>query len=374
MTQDAVRLHMTNISGLGAVQLLKSLLPALEKSTPVHIVEAYVPDRGDLSSYHSRCASLKVIQYKRYLPNALSRLAECLVLGARFNGTIPLLVMGDLPIRCAAPQTVFVQNSHLLRPEKFFWSVGGIKLALFRWVFRSNIKYAQAFIVQTILMRDELVRSYPSLRSRVHVVSQPVPLWLLESGIRRTGRIGGAGGGLRLFYPAAGYPHKNHKLLASVDTNHIASWPVSRLDLTLDKAMNPAPKIPWVFCTGNLAAEQMLEIYGQVDALLFLSTDESYGFPLLEAMFAGLPIVCPDLPYARTLCADEAIYFNVDDVESLKDAVRELHRKLSDGYWPDWSDQLKEVPKSWGAVAKNMLEIAVQSSDSTTNEINARDD
>ena len=36
-----------------------------------------------------------------------------------------------------------------------------------------------------------------------------------------------------------------------------------------------------------------------MDALLFLSTDESYGFPLIEAMFVGLPIICPDLPYAR---------------------------------------------------------------------------
>ena len=30
--------------------------------------------------------------------------------------------------------------------------------------------------------------------------------------------------------------------------------------------------------------------------LCYLSKEESFGFPLIEAMYLGLPIVCPDLP------------------------------------------------------------------------------
>ncbi|WP_448652352.1 glycosyltransferase [Pseudomonas fluorescens] len=374
MSQDSVRLHLTNIAGLGAVQLLKSLLPALERYRGVRIVEAYLPDRGDLASYQSADGSIKVTSYRRRLPNALSRLLECLYLGRRFSGEPPLLVMGDLPIRCAARQTVFVQNSHLLRPATFSWRIAGLKLALLRWVFRANLRYAQAFIVQTTLMRDALIASYPSLQSRVHVVPQPVPAWLLNAGLQRTGRSASGAGPLQLIYPAAGYPHKNHKLLAAVDDINMTQWPVASLELTLDQKSNPAPSLAGLRCVGMLSAQQMLEAYSRVDALLFLSTDESYGFPLVEAMFAGLPIICPDLPYARVLCGEGAIYFRADNADSLKNAVNELHGKLSAGYWPDWSEQLKTIPRDWETVAKTMLDIAAQPIAGATNKLNARED
>ena len=104
----------------------------------------------------------------------------------------------------------------------------------------------------------------------------------------------------------------------------------------------------------------MLDAYREMDAMLFLSTDESYGFPLVEAMFVGLPIICPDLPYARVLCGDQAIYFDVGSTDSLKIAVNELHERLAGGYWPDWGEQLKAIPKDWETVAKTMLDIAAQ--------------
>lgn len=374
MTQNSVRLHLTNIAGLGAVQLIKSLLPALEQNKPVRIVEVYLPDRGDLSSYQSADKSVKTIHYRRRLPNALSRLAECLFLGYRFSGEHPLLVMGDLPIRCNTRQTVFVQTPHLLSPEKFGWRVSNVKQALLRWVFRANLKYAQAFIVQTSLMRDALIKSYPSLHSRVHVVAQPVPRWLLNSGLQRTGRVTAASEPLHLIYPAAGYPHKNHRLLATIQDSKTAPWPIAHMDITLDETLNPAPDLAWLRCLGTLSAAQMIDAYSRVDALLFLSTDESYGFPLVEAMFSGIPIVCPDLPYARVLCGDGAIYFQVDSADSLKDAVDELHGRLSKGYWPDWSKQLKAIPKDWESVAKTMLDIAALPPAGATNELNARKD
>ncbi|NVZ21662.1 glycosyltransferase [Pseudomonas costantinii] len=374
MSQNSVRLHLTNIAGMGAVQLLKSLLPALEQSKRVRIVEAYLPDSGDLSTYQSEDKSIKMSRYRRHLPNALSRLVECLFLGGRFSGELPLLVMGDLPIRCKTRQTVFVQTPHLLRPARFSWRIAGLKSALLRWVFRSNIQYAHAFIVQTTLMRDALIESYPSLQSRVHVVPQPVPAWLLNSGLQRTARAETASEFLHLIYPAAGYPHKNHKLLAAIDDGDVTQWPIASLDITLDENSNPAPDIPWLRCQGVFSSQQMLDAYNRVDALLFLSTHESYGFPLVEAMFTGLPIICPDLPYARVLCGEGAIYFHVDNADSLKNAVNELHRRLSAGYWPDWSEQLKAIPRDWETVATNMLDIAAQPIAGATNKLNARED
>ncbi len=317
-----VRLHLTNVSGAGASQLLLSLLPAMERDPGVFVKRIELPDRGRLATYQSSSAITIAQVYRRHLPNALSRILECTLLAGRFDGDSPLLVMGDLPLRCRGPQTVFLQQSNLLRPDRFDWRLSSLKYALSRAIFRWNLDRVRAFIVQTEVMRDALVRSYPRVAGRVHVIAQPVPSWLLKSGLKRQARACLAGQGLNMIYPAAGYPHKNHALLSRLDPQR--DWPVERLTLTLDAADHPAPQLPWVTCGGFLQSQGMIEAYAQVDGLLFLSKKESYGFPLVEAMFVGLPIVCPDLSYARTLCGNQAIYFEPDQPESLLQSLHTL--------------------------------------------------
>jgi hypothetical protein len=75
-------------------------------------------------------------------------------------------------------------------------------------------------------------------------------------------------------------------------------------------------------------------------------------------MWIGLPIICPELSYARTLCGNQAIYFNPEDVNSLHAAVADLRLRLSHGWWPDWSENLKQMPQNWQDVAAAMLAIA----------------
>jgi len=357
--RPAVRLHLTNVAGAGATQLLQSLLPALEQCCHSTIAEIYLPDRGALASYLPRNTSIHVARYRRWLPNALSRLLECTLFGRRFDGEEPLLVLGDLPLRCNAPQTVFVQTAHLLRPAQFRWSIASIKFAISRMIFRLNMRYASAFIVQTKLMKDALIATYPEISDKVHVISQPVPAWLLEKKLVRTRREVSTDDGLSLIYPAASYPHKNHKLLSGISTASTDTWPVQRLVLTVGTDLNPAPTVSWIDCVGFLSAQQMIQAYSHMDALLFLSRDESYGFPLVEAMFVGLPIICPDLPYARILCGEQAIYFDPYHVASLKKAIETLKLRLDAGWWPDWTRQLAVIPASWDEVADDMLRVAL---------------
>jgi glycosyltransferase involved in cell wall biosynthesis len=357
-----LRLHLTNVAGTGASQLLLSLLPALERNVLVKITEIHLPDRGNLANYKKSHESGMSKRYRRRLPNGLSRILECMVFARNFDGDTPLLVLGDLPLRCNAPQVVFVQTSLLLKPERFAWSFGSLKFAISRLVFRLNVKYADAFIVQTGLMKTALAASYPAIINKIHVIAQPVPAWLLKTAIRRCGLHGKAGRALKLFYPADGYTHKNHKLLASIKQDLGISWPVESLKLTLPVENHPAPNVPWIHCVGFLSSSEMIQAYNEVDGLLFLSLDESYGFPLVEAMFMGLPIVCPDLPYANALCADGAIYFNPHSIDSLRVAVEILHTRLSVGWWPDWSMQLSEIPKNWDVVADAMIALACSSS------------
>jgi glycosyltransferase involved in cell wall biosynthesis len=137
-------------------------------------------------------------------------------------------------------------------------------------------------------------------------------------------------------------------------------WRVAALFLTL--AEGEVSKMPrGTQFLGTLAHDEMLNIYQKVDALVFPSKQETVGFPLLEAMHIGLPIVVSDRPFARDLCGNVAIYFDPDSTPSLISAVHEMWARLRAGWWPDWTDQLRGRPANWRDVAKTMVE-AMQAS------------
>jgi glycosyltransferase involved in cell wall biosynthesis len=137
------------------------------------------------------------------------------------------------------------------------------------------------------------------------------------------------------------------------------SWPISKLTLTINELANPAPSISWVRCVGELNQCDMLKLYQDSDALVFLSKEESFGFPLVEAMYLGLPIICSDLPFARALCGDGAIYFNPDDITSLNAAILDLKNLLIGGWRPNWHKQMRSMPKTWQETADNMIKLCV---------------
>ena len=351
-----VRIHLTNIIGLGAVRLLQSLLPALVAHRRYKIKEAYLPENGEISNFIQFEYGTVLTHYKRYFPKSLSRLLECTLFGSTFNGESQLLVFGDIPIKCKSKQTVFVQTPLLVRGASTGRQLGAVKYRIARWLFRRNMKYVSNFIVQTEAMKSALIDSYPDMKGRIHVIAQPAPRWLIDSQLKRTQYHNFAEMGLRLFYPAASYPHKNHRLLSEINPTSI--WPISELILTIPPNLNPNPALPWIQCVDKLQPQAVVDVYRTADALLFLSLSESFGFPLIEAMWIGLPIICPDLPYARALCGEHAIYFDPNDAASLKSAVVALIKRRDSGWWPDWSTNLEKIPRDWDEVADAMLRLA----------------
>lgn len=352
----SVRLHFTNVSGLGAVRLLQSLLPALVSHRHYFLEKVYIPLSDDWKDFILFADATELLVYKRYLPNTISRLLECTLLGYRFDGDSPLLVLGDIPIKCKSKQTVFVQTTLLVQGADTAGGLGAIKYWIARLLFRRNIRFVSNFIVQTEAMKLAIVKCYPEIQCPIYVIAQPAPSWLIKSELQRTVFNGNLDLGLRLFYPAANYPHKNHKILSKI--NESAGWPVAELLLTIPADLNPNESLHWITCLGKLEPAEVVEVYKNVDALIFLSLEESFGFPLVEAMWIGLPIICPDRPYARTLCGEQAIYFDPNSSESLEVAVLKLFNLCNSGWWPDWSGSLENIPRDWEQVADSMFEIA----------------
>jgi hypothetical protein len=233
-----INLHLTNVAGAGAMQLLQSLLPYLENDPKFRIKKIFLPNRGSLSNYSSACSETTTKVYRRYLPNSLSRVLECTLLGNRFDKGTPLLVLGDIPLRMKGTQIVFVQTYHIFRPESYSWKLEDLKFFIMRLIFRSNLVYAKKFIVQTDYMRNQLSKFYPEIKNNIHVIGQPVPTWLINANLKRTGPRESISNNLKLVYPAAKYAHKNHGLLSKIDVLDSKSWPIETLTLTINQNVN----------------------------------------------------------------------------------------------------------------------------------------
>jgi glycosyltransferase involved in cell wall biosynthesis len=87
--------------------------------------------------------------------------------------------------------------------------------------------------------------------------------------------------------------------------------------LDLRAALDLAGKAHFLYACGDTPGQPLLiddatmsDLYQLADALLFTSTQEGFGIPVLEAALVRLPIFCTDIPPLRETAADDAHYFD----------------------------------------------------------------
>lgn len=78
---------------------------------------------------------------------------------------------------------------------------------------------------------------------------------------------------------------------------------------------------------GNAPDEMLIRAYQRADALIFPSRIEGFGFPVLEAMAAGCPVVCTNVTSLPEVGGEAALYFAPDDPAT---AAGHLQRLLGD--------------------------------------------
>jgi glycosyltransferase involved in cell wall biosynthesis len=139
-------------------------------------------------------------------------------------------------------------------------------------------------------------------------------------------------------YVADGEAHKNHRKLvdAWILLAHQGIYP--SLGLTLPARFTPLwQEIEQLIGEHNLHIvnfgamphDEVLDLYGNTLALVFPSTTESFGLPLLEAANAGLPIIAAELDYVRDVC-QPCQTFNPHSSRSIADAVKRFLNKPDD--------------------------------------------
>jgi glycosyltransferase involved in cell wall biosynthesis len=182
--------------------------------------------------------------------------------------------------------------------------------------------------------RDSVIRYDPSLKDRSTVIYLGTDESALQHEHSRPWRHDGT---MRILYVSVYYPHKDPVTLAT------ATRLLNEQGMNAHSWITMEPKDFKIWSTGpsELKCLRDEELAGNIsmgrlphaqvgnsmaghDVLVSPSLAETFGFPLIEAMASGVPVVASDTEVHREVCGDAAIYFNPRDPDDLCRRLTEL--------------------------------------------------
>ncbi len=126
-----------------------------------------------------------------------------------------------------------------------------------------------------------------------------------------------------ILYPARNWPHKRHELLIQVMNKVSQERPDLHLVLTgwhdddYISELAASYDLPRgkILDFGFVSNADMLSLYRNAEALMFVSEYEGFGMPVLEAMQLGCPVICAPLTSLPEVAGDAAIYVDSKNPE-----------------------------------------------------------
>jgi glycosyltransferase involved in cell wall biosynthesis len=190
---------------------------------------------------------------------------------------------------------------------------------------------ADALVVPSMSVADDLIGLFPAAASRVHVVAHGVTvLDPPADALARRLRIG-----LPKDYVLAVATLEPRKgldvlvaamMLPAVGSAHLVvvgppGW--GEVDLASVASRTGLP-VDRLHALGRLDDNDLAAVLGGASVLAAPSRSEGFGLPVLEAMAAGVPVVCSDAPALVELAGGVGIVVPREDPVALADALAQV--------------------------------------------------
>lgn len=238
------------------------------------------------------------------------------------------------------PQILMIQGEISFNPyyqeaviPRLSW-VERLGFALRRRLVRWSMRHSDIVLFPSETAMKSVVGNDPELaaKSRVNYLCAEDRLRNLENA--RTWREDGV---LKTLYISVYYPHKdpltlvrgirklresgmNAKARITMKDEDFSPWSSGPREL---KKMR-APENSDFVTLDHVPHKDIDTELKQHDVLVSTSLAETFGFPLVESMAAGVPVVATDVPIHREICGDAALYFMPGDSDDLAKKLTKL--------------------------------------------------
>lgn len=227
------------------------------------------------------------------------------------------------PARCPCPSvTVFHDLQHKRHPEYFRW----FDLPAWNWFLWQSARTSKALIAVSEATAADLERYYPGTGRRTTVVHHGVDEELQNVARRREPE---------LFFLCVStlHPHKNLERLIRAFAAFRGKHPRFRLVLAgmkgfhaaaVERTIEECGVAEAVDLTGWIPREAVRDLYRRAWAFVLPTTFEGFGMPVLEALAAGVPCACSDIPPLREVAGGAALLFPPEREEAIAEALERI--------------------------------------------------
>ena len=198
---------------------------------------------------------------------------------------------------------------HLELPQMF----SGTELAYRARLYDRTARHADAVITISHAAKDQIVSRLGVPPERVFVAHLGVDTARFQPQLGPRDDV--------VFYPARGWPHKNHARLIEAVRLLRRTRPGLRLVLTGGGLESLGPVPDWVEVRGLVPAEEITRLYATAGCLAFPSLFEGFGLPPLEAMASGCPVAASTAGSIPEVVGDAAVLFDPTDPAAIAEGI-----------------------------------------------------
>ena len=232
------------------------------------------------------------------------------------------------------PQALLIHQAYLFY-EKKYWPDTPLRWRFRIWALKQQIKKSlpktDLIFCQTPIVRQRFSDKFGYPAGRIKVLRWPAPAEIKAAAILDSPPVIDKSAGNFYFLLLTNYmPHRNPSVLIPLCKRYGTEIRAKRIKFitTVEKKDGPhAVKFlkeiseynleDIIANVGYLSREDVLRYLSHSDVLWMPTTLETLCLPFLEAMAVEVPILAPDIDFARYVCGDAAIFYDPWDVESI---------------------------------------------------------
>jgi glycosyltransferase involved in cell wall biosynthesis len=223
------------------------------------------------------------------------------------------------PLLAPCPSvTVFHDLQHQRHPEYFRW----FDLPFWKLLLWASAHRSQHLIAVSEATREDLLRVYRLPPQRISVVLHGVEPELFALDRTHTEPF--------VLCVSTLHPHKNLERLIRAYARRQRDWRLVIAGMrgffadALGALIAELGLEDSVHLTGWIPREELLQLYARAQAFIYPSTFEGFGMPVLEAMAAGIPVACSDIPPLREVAGDAALFFDPLYLDAIAGALERI--------------------------------------------------